>query len=127
MTSLETSMRKLTLLESKIIEFSSTLLQEVAAVKQSVQLLEAGLSLGGTLLEDNLFYLDRLPELEEHLSHLEAVSFDQEFGSRKLALLSGCRRSSASSSRTLVVATDGSVMKKSSRSGGGKAATFSEH
>ena len=115
MQTIEANLSKLAGLEGPILEYSSILLQDVAAIKQSVRMLEAGMN--NTVLEDNLLYLDRVPELAEYLSDLESVSLNEPNGSRKIALLSGRRPPSASSSRTLVVATDGSVMKKLSWSG----------
>ena len=98
----ESNLRKLNNLEKRILEFASILLQDVSEVKTSVQMMEAGLELGG-VLEDGLIFLDRAPELAEHLRNLEHVSLDQEFGSCKLALLTGHRPPSTSSSRTLVI------------------------
>ena len=123
---MESNLNKLSNLESKILEFSSLLLQDVASLKQAIRMMEAGLNLNNSLLEDDLLFLDRVPELGEYLSELEAVSLNDPIGNRKIALLNGHRPPSASSSRTLVIATDGSVMKKSSRCGGGAASTFSE-
>ena len=122
----ESNLRKLNNLEKRILEFASILLQDVSEVRSSVQMMEAGLELGG-VVEDGLIFLDRAPELAEHLRNMEHVSLDQAYGSRKLALLNGTRPASSSSSRTLVVSTDGSVMKKGSRSGGGASAVFSEN
>ena len=97
-------------LESKILEFSSLLLQDVASLKQAIRMMEAGLNLDNSLLEDDLLFLDRVPELGKYLSELEAVSLNDPIGNRKIALLDGRRPPSASSSRTLVIATNRSVM-----------------
>ena len=121
----ESSLRRLSNLEKRIIDYTSMLLQDVAEIKSNVMMLEAGMEMDG-ILEDGLIFLDRSPELSEHLRELEMESLDQENGSRKLAMLSGRRPPSTSSTRTLVVATDGSILKKGSRSGGGSSVIFSE-